>query len=48
MFKLPYLPDHIERLLKLVDNTTLREQLTTFPLAKSAEAGIRWEGRERE
>lgn len=39
-WKLKYLNEHLERLLRLASNETLREELTAFPLAVSCEDGI--------
>lgn len=38
VFKLQFLLPYLDRLLRLADNKTLREELTAFPLA------IRWVG----
>ncbi len=39
-FKLKFLGPHIERLLRLAANETLREELAAFPLAPDADGGI--------
>ena len=39
-WKLKYLNEHLERLLRLASDSTLREELTAFPLAKNAAGGI--------
>lgn len=38
VFKLKFLLPYLDRLLRLADNKTLREELTAFPLA------VRWVG----
>ena len=39
-FKLKYLGPHMERLLRLAANDTLREELAAFPLAPDADGGV--------
>ena len=39
--KLPFLPQEmLDHLARFCDNKTLREELTTFPLARGAEQGV--------
>lgn len=44
-FRLRFLGAHLERLLRLADDATLRTELASFPLAAGAEGGIAAEHR---
>lgn len=44
-FKVKALGQHLERMLRLADNKTLRGEMTSFPLAPGAEGGVSGEHR---
>ena len=44
-FKLRFLSEHSDRLVRLADNKSLREEMTTFPLARGMDGGVRDEDR---
>ena len=40
VFKLRYLNTHLEHMMRLADNKTLREELVMFPLGRGADGGV--------
>lgn len=44
-FKLKFLSEHYDRLVRLADNKSLREEMTTFPLAKGMDGGVQEQDR---